>query len=81
MKNTKIYNSVSHQTGSFHSQICSANDNDLIYRKAYKGDWGDWDDQPEIADSNENHLEMNESEDSTVADRSESDVTYENSYL
>nr|WP_198999917.1 hypothetical protein [Flavobacterium sp. ASV13] len=32
----------------FHSSIYTAGNSDFIYTKAYQGDWGDWDDQPEI---------------------------------
>lgn len=39
----------------FHSSIHTSDNVEFIYTKAYKGDWGDWDDQPEtiIADSAE----------------------------
>jgi hypothetical protein len=42
------------QKDSFHSQICSASNTDLIYRKAYKGDWGHWDDLPDNDCQNQN---------------------------
>lgn len=33
-----------------HSSICSTDDTELTFRKSYKGDWGDWDEQPESID-------------------------------
>ncbi|MFH6995079.1 hypothetical protein [Flavobacterium sp. FlaQc-48] len=30
----------------FHSSIYTASSVEFIYTKAYKGDWGDWDEQP-----------------------------------
>jgi hypothetical protein len=36
----------------FHSTIYISNNVDFVYRKAYKGDWGDWDEQLDTNDSN-----------------------------
>lgn len=41
-----------HKVNSLHSEICVAYNNDFTYRKAYKGDWGHWDDLPETSLSN-----------------------------
>jgi hypothetical protein len=30
-----------------HSAIYTAENSEFIYRKAYVGDWGDWDEQPD----------------------------------
>lgn len=47
-----IKNSEIHKVSSLHSEICVAYNNDFAYRKAYKGDWGHWDDLPETSSSN-----------------------------
>jgi hypothetical protein len=47
MENPNTYNSTAYSTDSLHSQICLADNIDFIYRKAYKGDWGHWDDLPD----------------------------------
>jgi hypothetical protein len=47
-----IKNSEIHKVNSLHSEICVAYNNDFTYRKAYKGDWGHWDDLPETSSSN-----------------------------
>jgi hypothetical protein len=60
MKNPNIYNEEDCGRGSFHSQICVADTNDFIYRKAYKGDWGHWDDLPDNAAADENNCDMEE---------------------
>jgi len=49
MENSNTYNSTSYSTDSLHSQICLADNIDFIYRKAYRGDWGHWDDLPDNA--------------------------------
>jgi hypothetical protein len=63
-----------------HSQICSVNNDDLIYRKSYKGDWGDWDDLPENNNSATNY-DVSKSDNSSASGCSESTLPYENSYL
>lgn len=50
----KNINDTSENYGKcLHSAIYTPNNDELIYRKAYVGDWGDWDEQPEteISDS------------------------------
>ncbi|MBZ4041052.1 MULTISPECIES: hypothetical protein [Flavobacterium] len=47
MENSNTYNSTAYSTESLHSQICLADNIDFIYRKAYRGDWGHWDDLPD----------------------------------
>lgn len=51
MENSNTYNSTAYSTDSLHSQICLADNIDFIYRKAYRGDWGHWDDLPEATTS------------------------------
>lgn len=53
MENLISYEREHLQKDSFHSQICATNDNELIYRKSYNGDWGHWDDLPEIVITDE----------------------------
>lgn len=55
MKNSTPCKKEDLQRSSFHSQICIASHTDLIYTKAYKGDWGHWDDLPENDIVNQNH--------------------------
>jgi len=76
MKNSNTYFSDNFQKECIHSQICSVGNDDLAYRKAYKGDWGDWDDMPITATSNLNAFEVNENI-SVAGDA----TAYENSYL
>ena len=78
MKNSNTFNSENFEKGCIHSQICSAGNDELVYRKSYKGDWGDWDETPV---SSNNFFEMTESENSVVSDSIETAVTNENSYL
>jgi len=73
MKNSNTYNSDNFQKECFHSQICSIGNDDLAYRKAYKGDWGDWDDLPNSTSAFET-----ESENISVAGNA---TNYEDSYL
>lgn len=80
MKNLNNSNIEDFQKGSIHSEICSVNDNDFIYRKSYKGDWGDWDDLPEPVETNMICSEE-ESETSIIDDHFSNFVENENSYL
>jgi len=75
MENSNTYNSHVYHTDSLHSQICLADNIDFIYRKAYKGDWGHWDDLPD--NSTLNCPGTDESENSIGI----SEVPNENSYL
>lgn len=44
----KNVNDTSENYGKcLHSAIYTPDNDELIYRKAYVGDWGDWDEQPE----------------------------------
>lgn len=41
-------NTISANYGKcLHSAICTEETSGFIYRKAYVGDWGDWDEQPD----------------------------------
>lgn len=77
MKNLNVA-SADFQTGSIHDEIYSGCNNDFIYRKAYKGDWGHWDDLPSLPDSTENYCNSTENQSPTA---SESLDIYENSFL
>ncbi|MEO7977983.1 hypothetical protein [Flavobacterium sp.] len=79
MKNLNKCTIEDFQNGSIHSEICSVSDTDFVYRKAYKGDWGHWDDMPEPAATSMNCSEE-ESENSIDEDFS-SFASHENSYL
>ncbi|KUJ61247.1 hypothetical protein AR687_13735 [Flavobacteriaceae bacterium CRH] len=45
-----------------HSSICVSGSSDIIYRKAYIGDWGDWDENPVNDSLNENDYELTEND-------------------
>jgi len=64
MENLNTYKEEDLDRCPFHSNIAAASNNDFIYRKAYKGDWGHWDDLPEnvnndqICDAEQNDIEI-----------------------
>ena len=80
MKNVNKCTIEDFQYGSIHSEICSVSDNDFVYRKSYKGDWGHWDDMPETTATNLNCSEE-ESENSIAEDHFSGLTADENSYL
>jgi hypothetical protein len=77
MENSNTYNSTAYSTDSLHSQICLADNIDFIYRKAYRGDWGHWDDLPDNTTSALNCPENN-TDVNSIGLRT---VPNENSYL
>ncbi|WP_426485254.1 hypothetical protein [Flavobacterium sp. 2] len=56
MKNLKIQQGKSYCEKS-HAIIYTGYNNELIFRKVYQGDWGDWDEEPEN-DSKYNNPEL-----------------------
>ena len=76
MEKSKTH-SVGHKVNSLHSEICVAYDIDFTYRRAYRGDWGHWDDLPENTTSNLNCAETDNTENSF----GQSEAPNENSYL
>jgi len=64
MENSNGYTKQELQKCPYQSQVYGTNNIDLNYRKAYKGDWGHWDDLPEnvnndlICDAEENDIEI-----------------------
>lgn len=42
----------------FHSTIYISDNVDFVYRKAYKGDWGDWDEQPDNTTPDPKHYDQ-----------------------
>ncbi|WP_163397549.1 hypothetical protein [Flavobacterium fluviatile] len=77
MENSNTYNNAAYSTDSLHSQICLADNIDFIYRKAYRGDWGHWDDLPDNTTTTLDCPEK-DSEASSIGLRR---VPNENSYL
>ncbi|OXG09176.1 hypothetical protein [Flavobacterium araucananum] len=63
MKNLNSYKEEDFKRCPYHSEICSANSDDLVYRKAYKGDWGHWDDLPETTVPDQNDYAAIENDD------------------
>ncbi|WP_417941158.1 hypothetical protein [Flavobacterium sp. RS13.1] len=62
MENSNKFDTNTYSTESLHSQICLADNIDFIYRKAYRGDWGHWDDLPDTTaplDCSEKKSEIN----------------------
>ncbi|TDO73201.1 hypothetical protein EV143_106143 [Flavobacterium chryseum] len=43
-----------------HSAISTEENSEFTYRKAYVGDWGDWDDQPDNNTVSEGSYELEE---------------------
>lgn len=78
MKSSALYVKKDLSTGCVHEEIYLASNDDFIYRKAYKGDWGDWDDQPNSAASNEDYFGLSGSENSQSG---QTPSSCENSYL
>ncbi|MBF4507698.1 hypothetical protein IRZ83_13560 [Flavobacterium sp. JLP] len=60
MENLNNYQEKDFNRCPIHSEIYVASNNDFIYRKAYKGDWGHWDDLPESASSNQTSYDLME---------------------
>ncbi|WP_456312361.1 hypothetical protein [Pseudomonas shirazensis] len=58
MENSNGYTKQELQKCPYQSQVYGTNNIDLNYRKAYKGDWGHWDDAPEkVAQPNDNNTQ------------------------
>ncbi|WP_433830315.1 hypothetical protein [Flavobacterium anhuiense] len=47
MKNTQINFSPKNKTCTDRTLVCDGDNNELIFRKTYVGDWGDWDEKPD----------------------------------
>ncbi|UPZ14324.1 hypothetical protein [Flavobacterium humidisoli] len=47
MKNTQINFSPNNKTCTDRTLVCDGDNNELIFRKTYVGDWGDWDEKPD----------------------------------
>ncbi len=47
MKNIDINFSEFHETLTNRTMACNEDNDELIFRKTYVGDWGDWDEKPE----------------------------------
>lgn len=78
MKNSAINVKKDFIVRCVHEEIYLPGNDDFIYRKAYKGDWGDWDEQPNSEASNEEYFGLKENETSS---NEETPSSYENSYL
>ena len=49
MKNSKTNQPESYNCPATKSRLFSGENDELVYLKVYKGDWGDWDEKPIIA--------------------------------
>ena len=47
MENIQINFSPNTKTCTDRTLVCIGDNNELIFRKTYVGDWGDWDEKPE----------------------------------
>ncbi|WP_427873619.1 hypothetical protein [Flavobacterium sp. MMS24-S5] len=62
MKNTQINFSPNNKTCTGRTLVCDGDNNELIFRKTYVGDWGDWDEKPdEILKDQHLYLDQNTS--------------------
>jgi len=46
MKNLQINKSETKVVCNNRLSVCAGDNNELIFRKTYVGDWGDWDEKP-----------------------------------
>ncbi|WET03042.1 hypothetical protein [Flavobacterium sp. YJ01] len=46
MKNLQINKSENKVVCNNRLSVCAGDNNELIFRKTYVGDWGDWDEKP-----------------------------------
>ncbi|OIV39781.1 hypothetical protein [Flavobacterium johnsoniae] len=46
MKNSKTNQRENYSCTASRSRLFSGENNELVYVKIYKGDWGDWDEKP-----------------------------------
>jgi len=67
MKNSKI----NYSCPISNTRLYTSGNNDLVYVKPYKGDWGDWDEQPfcAINDADDLDLETATQDDETITDK------------
>ncbi len=49
MKNLQINFSENNETRTNRTLVFNGDNNELIFRKTYVGDWGDWDEKPDNA--------------------------------
>ena len=49
MKNLQINFSPNNESCTDRTLVCNGDNNELIFRKTYIGDWGDWDEKPDDA--------------------------------
>lgn len=47
MKNLQINFSQNNETRTDRTLVFNGDNNELIFRKTYVGDWGDWDEKPD----------------------------------
>lgn len=60
MKNLQVNKSENKVVCNNRLSVCAGDNNELIFRKTYVGDWGDWDEKPNntFQDQN-NYLDEN----------------------
>lgn len=63
MENSNDQKADKLQKCPYQTKVYGTDNIDLNYRKAYKGDWGHWDEQPENADQDKNCEKKTEDDD------------------
>ncbi|WP_125723559.1 hypothetical protein [Flavobacterium ustbae] len=66
MENIQINFSPKNKTCTDRTLVCIGDNNELIFRKTYVGDWGDWDEKPEDRSKDHLYLDQNTSFTSAV---------------
>ncbi|CAM3547178.1 hypothetical protein [Flavobacterium chungbukense] len=56
MKNLQINKSENKTVCNNRLSVCAGDNNELIFRKTYVGDWGDWDEKPSNTFQDQNNF-------------------------
>lgn len=56
MKNLQVNKSENKAVCNNRLSVCAGDNNELIFRKTYVGDWGDWDEKPSSTFQDQNNF-------------------------
>lgn len=56
MKNLQVNKSEKKVVCNNRLSVCAGDNNELIFRKTYVGDWGDWDEKPSSTFQDQNNF-------------------------
>ncbi|MBB4802667.1 hypothetical protein HNP37_002742 [Flavobacterium nitrogenifigens] len=59
MKNLQVNRNDSKVVCNNRLSVCAGDNNELIFRKTYVGDWGDWDEKPDTTFKDQNCIDRN----------------------